>query len=66
MKTVIYGNSADFIKQFKITDPGKATAAWLQALPGSDYEGKKIKEIAYFQIIKDGMLWQVFALVDLE
>ena len=66
MRTTIYGNSADFIKQFKITDSGKAVAAWLKYLPGSDYEGKQVKEIVYFQIVKDGMLWQVFVLVELE
>jgi hypothetical protein len=66
MRTVIYGNSVDFLKQFKITDPGKTVAAWLKYLPGSEYEGKQVKEITYFQIIKDGILWQVFALVELE
>lgn len=66
MRTVLYGNSADFIKQFKTTDSSKAVAAWLKFLPGSTHEGRRVKEVAYFQIIKDGIVWFVYALVELE
>lgn len=34
MRNTIYGTSADFIKQFKITYPGTATA-WLNYLRGT-------------------------------
>ena len=66
MRTTIYGSSTNFITQFKLTDPGKPVAAWLNYLPGSISNGKRVKEVVYFQIVKDGILWQVFALVELE
>jgi hypothetical protein len=53
MRTTIYPNSGDFAKQFKITDPAKAVATWLKSLLGSTHEGQQVKEVAYFQIIRN-------------
>ncbi len=47
MRTTIYGSSTDFIKHFKLTDPG-TVAAWLNYLPGSISNSKRVKEVVYF------------------
>ncbi len=39
---------------------------WLNSLPGTKYQGKKIKEIVNFQIEGRNLLWECFALVELE
>jgi hypothetical protein len=38
---------------------------WLNSLPGSEYEGKLIKEIVNFQVIHR-QVWECMALVELE
>lgn len=50
MRNTIYGSSTDFIKQFKLTNPG-TVAAWLNYLPGSISNEKWVKEVVCFQIV---------------
>ncbi len=38
---------------------------WLNSLPGSEIEGKKIREVVNFQVINRNP-WECFALVELE
>jgi len=58
MRTTIYANSGDF-RQFKALNPAACVAMCLNSLPGTIHENKKVKEVVYFQTVKDGGTWHV-------
>ncbi len=75
-RAVLYMNSRTFSEQLKKENGGQLSSlrrsipdevvTWLNSLPGTDYEGKKIKEIVNFQIADKRLLWECYSLVELE
>jgi hypothetical protein len=75
-RAVLYMNSRTYSEQLKKASGGQLSSLrrsiseevvnWLNSLPGSDYEGKKIKEIVNFQLDSKRLLWECYSLVELE
>lgn len=73
-RAVIYINNVSYEEKAKAK--GKKVASlrrnsseevveWLNSLPGTEYQGKKIKELVNFHF-GSKHLWECFALVELE
>ena len=75
-RAVLYMNSRTYSEQLKKENGGQLSSlrrsvpdevvTWLNSLPGTDYEGKKIKEIVNFQLDDKRLLWECYSLVELE
>ncbi len=75
-RAVLYMNSRTYSEQLKKESGGQLSSlrrsvpdevvTWLNSLPGTDYEGKKIKEIVNFQLDDKRLLWECYSLVELE
>jgi len=69
MRRVVYANGNTYKNTQEPTIWRKNSSLeivdWLNSLPGSEVEGKKVKEVVNFQIIPRSP-WECFALVELE
>jgi hypothetical protein len=75
-RAVLYMNSRTYSEKLKKASGEQLSSLrrsiseevvnWLNSLPGSDYEGKKIKEIVNFQLDSKRLLWECYSLVELE